>query len=365
MEESPDQRASECPNNRFTIQDSEGTGDVCDNSAVEKIDIGDACSETKMITDEDSSVLEDKQCPSETSSGAVSTDSSVRVNMLARVALSNAHFKHQQIGEPDLTLDEKIDIAQTILDASKVKFLSKFWSYLELEDLEFFNDSKSVYEVDFYIKQILKSKNSEVQRNRVKNRRYEAMKELISQGDYFSDDEMKFREPYLYEQMVGQYLTGDEIQAKVDKSDLTFSNILLKHIDQLDENVRYAKEKDTENGQMEEEEDSEEEEDDQGDDQKDGGKGISESEDITENEDFFQIDEDSKPKIPDVEKQALKAEFLTIMQERFLSGADITFDYSAVDNNEAYDDLSILNADAEEKYFEDEDPESIHSDSNL
>lgn len=38
---------------------------------------------------------------------------------------------------------------------------------------------------------------------------------------------------------------------------------------------------------------------------------------------------------------------------------------SKVDNNDAYDDLAVLNADAEEKYFDDEDPESIHSDSNL
>jgi len=39
--------------------------------------------------------------------------------------------------------------------------------------------------------------------------------------------------------------------------------------------------------------------------------------------------------------------------------------YSKVDYNDAYDDLAVLNADAEEKYFDDEDPESIHSDSNL
>ena len=170
----------------------------------------------------------------------------IRVNMLARVAVSSAHFKHQQIGEPDLTLQEKIEIAQNVLDSNKVLFLSKFSNFLELEDLEFFQDSRHVYEIDFYVKQVMKSKNKGIQRNRVKNRRYEAMKELISQGDYFSEDEMKFREPYLYDQMVGQYLTDDEIQAKVDKSDLTFSNILLKHIDILNENVRFEHSKDVE-----------------------------------------------------------------------------------------------------------------------
>ena len=188
----------------------------------------------------------DKEIEQETPKTVEGLDSSVRINMLARLALSNAHFKHQQIGEPDLTLDEKIEIAQNILDASEVNFLSKYWNYLEIEDLKYFEKSKDVYEVNFYMQQVLKTKNVAVQKNRVKNRRYEAMKQLISEGEYFSEEEMKFREPYLYEQMVGQYLTDDEIKAKVDKTDLTFSNILLKHIDQLDENARYGVTKDTE-----------------------------------------------------------------------------------------------------------------------
>ena len=180
------------------------------------------------------------------SSSCMPETSYVRTKMLARVALSDAHFKHQQRGEPDLTLEEKIEIAQNILDSNKVTFLSKFWKYLELEDLEYFKDSSNIYEVDFYMKQVMKNKNKTFQKNIVKNRRYEAMKELISEGDYFSEEEMKFREPYLYEQMVGQYLTQKEIQGKVDKADLKFSSILLKHIDQLDENIRFGQSKDKE-----------------------------------------------------------------------------------------------------------------------
>lgn len=37
-----------------------------------------------------------------------------------------------------------------------------------------------------------------------------------------------------------------------------------------------------------------------------------------------------RPKIPDKHKQELKAEFLTIMQEKFLKGDDIKFDYRCV-----------------------------------
>ncbi|KAK3093181.1 hypothetical protein FSP39_012307 [Pinctada imbricata] len=72
------------------------------------------------------------------------------------------------------------------------------------------------------------------------------MKELIAQGEYFSEEEMKYRDPFLYHNLIGQYLTDDEVQERVDKSDLRFSTILLKHMDQLDENALYAKEKEDE-----------------------------------------------------------------------------------------------------------------------
>ena len=39
------------------------------------------------------------------------------------------------------------------------------------------------------------------QSQRVKNRRFTAMKELMSKGDYFSDEQMKHRDPLLYQQV--------------------------------------------------------------------------------------------------------------------------------------------------------------------
>merc|ERR1712168_1438484 len=85
---------------------------------------------------------------------------------------------------------------------------------------------------------------------------------------YISMDEMKFREPLLFEQMVGKYMTTEEKEAKIDRSDLRFSTILYKHMDVLEENHRYKCQKMKEESQIEEsdesdeEEESEEEEDD-------------------------------------------------------------------------------------------------------
>ena len=76
------------------------------------------------------------------------------------------------------------------------------------------------------------------------------MKELEAGGDYFSEDEMKRREPLLYEQMIGQFLTEEEQQKQVtdaiDRSDLRFSTILLTHMDDAQQRALYKYQKEKE-----------------------------------------------------------------------------------------------------------------------
>ncbi|XP_046379434.2 coiled-coil domain-containing protein 97-like [Haliotis rufescens] len=271
----------------------------------------------------------------------------LKSNMISRVAMSDAHFKHQQRGEPDLSYEDKVQIATEVLSKGPAMFLARFGQFLAAEDVEYFVDFKGDYEIDFYLKEILKQQDKVHNQKVVKNRRYAAMQELLSLGEYFSEEEMKWRDPLLYEQMVGNFLTDEEIQTKVDKTDLRFSNILLKHIDQIEENALYARQKEAEECQEEEEEDSEEEE---------------EMESSGEDEEAdFGPEEKKKLKISDVEKQMLKSEFLQIMQERFMSGKDRDFDYSQVDKNADYDSLETLGKDEEERYFDDEEPCTLDS----
>ena len=166
--------------------------------------------------------------------------------MLQRLSFSDAFFKHQQRGEPDMTSMEKYKIAEDILSKNKTLFLERFWKYLGIEDMAYFKQYENEYEIDFYLKQICKSKTNNFDKNRIKNRRFKAMQQLLSEGDYFSDDEMRYRDPLLYEQLIGRYLTDDEVNDKIDKTDLRFSTILFKHIDILQENELYKDQKDTE-----------------------------------------------------------------------------------------------------------------------
>ena len=170
----------------------------------------------------------------------------LRHAILDGVAKSDAHFRHQQRGEPDLTFDEKREIAAELLDRKPAIFLSRFGKHISSEDLAYFEPLKDDYVIDFHLKEIEKLHNNKKNRTVIRNRRYEAMKKLMEGGDYFSDDTMKHRDPLLYEQMVGQHLTEDEVAAQIDKSDLTFSSILLSHIQMQYDNVLYNRQRDVE-----------------------------------------------------------------------------------------------------------------------
>lgn len=284
-----------------------------------------------------------------------SENDEMKTEMIDRIAETDAHFRHQQRGEPDLRHEEKATIALEILNKSPAKFLERFSKFLTKEDVSYFENMKGDYVVDFYLEEIYKRIDKR-DKNTVKNRRYQAMEELMDGGEYFSENEMKWRNPLLFEQMVGQYETIAEQDAReINKKDLKFSSILLNHLVDADATKKlYDRMKETEECQEEEEDESSEDEDMEK--REVVEKGENEESNIENDEmDKDREIEDDESKISDVEKGYLKGEFLKIMQERFLAGADTDFDYSAVDSNADYDALDILDHDAEEKYFDDDD----------
>ncbi|KAH9519593.1 Coiled-coil domain-containing protein 97 [Bulinus truncatus] len=267
------------------------------------------------------------------------TDSErLKADMIIRLTKSDAHFKHQQRGEPDLTIEEKSNIALDIFKKNPALFLERFSQFLALEDLDCFKEFRGDYQVDFYIHEISK-RCADTNKNIIKNRRYQALQILMEGGEYFSEDEMKWRDPLLFEQMIGQYeddsVKEEKIEQEVDKSDLRFSTILLKHMDNQT-NKQYFE-------LLKEKEEEQEEESDEDSD---------ENSSYSYTEKTKQLGDEKESETTENEKAYLKTEFLRIMQERFLSGEDSDFDYSKVDSNTDYDALDIVNNDAEEKYFD-------------
>uniref|UniRef100_A0A0B7AIJ4 CCD97-like C-terminal domain-containing protein n=1 Tax=Arion vulgaris TaxID=1028688 RepID=A0A0B7AIJ4_9EUPU len=252
----------------------------------------------------------------------------LRNKMINKLIKTDAHFKHQQRGEPDLTEEEKSSIALDILNKSPTLFLERFSTYLSFEDTRYFNDQKGDYLVDFYIEEISK-RSTNCNQKVVKNRRFRAMQKLMDEGEYFSENEMKWREPLLYEQMVGQYTSESEkmeqMEQDIDRSDLRLSSILLKHMD-IQTNKQFCEMQKEKEEQQEEE--SESEEDDSDEEDKSQKNAQVDSQIKTKNREDADCDADSDDS--DAERKYFRSEFLRTMQEKFLSGEDASFDYRFV-----------------------------------
>lgn len=195
---------------------------------------------------------------------------SVKRAMIERVAHREEHFEHlRQRNEPDMSLDERLEVVEKLLANNPGEFLARFGSILTEEDLLYFDTRcSSEYTVHFRtteIRQRLHSAGSKTQQAVIKNRRYEAMRQLEALGDYFSDEEMKRRDPLLYEDMIGQHLTDDDAKAMitVDETmkDHILSEVLLQHMQVMQNNELYEKLKDAEESQMEEEDEESDSED--------------------------------------------------------------------------------------------------------
>lgn len=277
------------------------------------------------------------------------------IDFLVRCA--KISFKNSSINQPEIKTKEKIEIAYTLFKQSPIQFLLQFGKFLSPNHLHYFenlqvhdkNFQKCVSELKLYLSE-------ESLNKRIRNRRYKALQKLQQDTDYFSDKQMMLRNPLLYEQLIGQYLTDEEIRERdaIDCDNLTFLTMILDTVDRNE-----MREKQNRQMHMEDEEISDELL------QKEGHVQ-SEKETKIKAKLWGDFDiPDSKPTIlPKPQKQAminanernlLREEFLHEMYSSFIEGRDVDFDYNSVDNNEEYDDLEQISQDAEDKYFDSEE----------
>lgn len=290
-------------------------------------------------------------------------------------------IKHQQRNEDDLNDEEKFEIVKDIYAKSKLIFFVRFGEYLNESQLnsldDIFKDVSELNEIRLIIEK-LKTRHSA---KSVKNRRYEALKRLVQSDSYFSETEMMKRNPLLYEQLVGQYLTQAEIRERDRSSNPhSFVSILLDGIEreQAENTLKFQEE--YENNAMEEEESSDEDE---------SAAPLQAIEEVMPSEaeqqpqslwgEYAEFPSTSKIQIPDptthfqrraektinhkpnvsvtsMERRMLRDEFVSLMYESFLAGND-DYDYTEIDNDEQYDDMVTIGLDEEDKYFDSEEPD--------
>ncbi|KAM4717715.1 coiled-coil domain-containing protein 97 isoform 1-T1 [Anableps anableps] len=275
-----------------------------------------------------------------------STEPSCVGAMIESVAMSGSPVKSQQIGEAELTFGERRDELLHQYRSRPLVFLERYHSHLKPEHLPAFAHVSSDPRAQHYSQLVQTRAAGCTNRTRVKNQRYAALRVLQKEGEYFSEEQMRMREPLLYEQYIGQFLTDEEVLERSQEAMLDgaqegqgggscgLANLLLNSYQERLIQNRLQEEQDREDGAQEEEEDDEED-------------GVQQ-----------------KGWEPTAEEKALlREEFISQMHQRFLDGKDKDFNYSEVDDNPDYDNLDIVSRDAEDKYFdEDDDEEEMEKD---
>lgn len=312
---------------------------------------------------------------------------------------NRAFFRSQQINDPDLNDSERTQIVAEILQSGHKKFLYRFGNHITAAHLPYFepppdSDDDDVYEIKFLLRDIRKRLQNR-QRD-VRNRRFAAMNRMINDdaNTYFTEEEMMSRQPLLYEQLVGQYMTDTEKKQRDNfDPDSEFSGVLLDGIAKKHLQEQLRKEQHEEDDERIEYDTDDDEADGHGNDErrpKDVHEGgIIDDQYYPQTPPSFKRhwgdfdDEDSTPPRPPPptsvegpsrriqesnistaaktkpqiyvnadEKELLREEFVGIMQANFLSGLDKDFDYTAVDDNADYDDIDLQAQDEEDKYFD-------------
>lgn len=243
---------------------------------------------------------------------------------------SEAFFKSQQKNDEDLSLEEKRTIVKDLMQSNRTIFLQRYGQYLNLEQLEYFqnDDCEDVRVQVNFLKENFKKNGI-----KIRNRRYQALQNMLKEGLYFSNSEMQTRNPFLFEEMIGKYMNEEE-KNKLNQSNyatnydrITFSSYLFERIRQIRMDTQSSYQEQLESEEIED--------------------------DVDDDDDNIKKEQYINRNISAQEKQSLKDEFLDIMIQNFLNGKDSDhFDYSNVDNDENLDLNPEFERDQEEKYFD-------------
>uniref|UniRef100_A0A3Q2XK78 Coiled-coil domain containing 97 n=1 Tax=Hippocampus comes TaxID=109280 RepID=A0A3Q2XK78_HIPCM len=267
--------------------------------------------------------------------------------LLEAVVASGSQVKSQQIGDAELTTEERTKELLHQYRSKPLVFLERYHKCLKPEHLSAFSHVSADPRAGHYSEVIQRQAAATTHKTRVRNQRYAALRALQKgKGLYFSEEQMRTREPLLYEQYIGQYLTDDESMlgdaqqggAAPEGAAGGLSHLLLNSYQERLIQCRLQEEQDREEGAREEEEEEEEEED-------EGKRRL------------LKAVQENTWEPTSEEKALLREEFISQMHQRFLDGKDTDFNYSEVDENPDYDNLDIVNRDAEEKYFDEDDEE--------
>ncbi|CAN7043827.1 unnamed protein product [Brassica rapa subsp. trilocularis] len=288
-------------------------------------------------------------------------------DIAARLSTLEGLYFPRAVQSTTASSDQRKSILLDLLRRDPAVFLERYGSQLSVDELLEFDALKHDYEVDWHLKNLRKkiSPTSEELKSRsvaVRNRRLAYLNKLVSEGQYFSEDAMRDREPYLHHEYVGMF--QDSMGRNMARPGERWSETLMRRAEEAALVTRIREEQQrlgvaecdwVGNEKMEEsEEESEQEEVETEDEEEEEEKPIVASSSLAE---AGRAENKQGTGLPPEEMQEMMDQFTSIMQQKFLSGEDHEhLDYTKIDNDENLDDhwLREVGLDAEEKYFGDD-----------
>merc|ERR1712110_584431 len=161
--------------------------------------------------------------------------SDVLASIISTAVKSDGFFRHQQVGEGELATDEKEKIVKELVQSKPALFLQRFGRFLSVAQLDYFESLQDDdFELSHYLKETKQLTCRKVSQQRVKNRRYAMLQRMLAASHpHFSEAAMRERNPLLYQQLVGKFMTAEEKAADeaVDMTNCSLSKIILEHMD--------------------------------------------------------------------------------------------------------------------------------------
>ncbi|KAL5064224.1 hypothetical protein RYX36_025961 [Vicia faba] len=293
-------------------------------------------------------------------------------------SFENLWFPRAQ--QPTATLpSQRKSIFLDLLSRDTALFLERYGSNLTCTELTEFDSMKHDYEINWHVtrlRSLLSPTPAELRKRsvRAKNRRRAYLDRLVIGGQYFSEDAMRDREPYLHHEYVGKF--QDRVGRGMARPGERWSDTLLRRceeaaivakirgeqqrigVPQRDwiGNEGFQEEEEEEEEVEEEEEEQEEEEEEDGEEKETVERHLPQS-NVTDNTTSDPARARQDPTLSSEELEDRMNQFTYIMQQKFLVGEDHEHvDYSKIDNDETLDDhwQREANVDAEERYFADD-----------
>ncbi|WJX94822.1 hypothetical protein P8452_76202 [Trifolium repens] len=282
-------------------------------------------------------------------------------------SLENLWFPRAQQSTSTLPSQRK-SIFLDLLSRDPPLFLERYGSNLTSTELTEFDSMKHDYEINWHVTRLrsLLSPSPEELRKRsvmAKNRRRAYLDRLMIGGQYFSEDSMRDREPYLHHEYVGKF--QDRVGRSMARPGERWSDTLLRRCEEAaivakirgeQQRIGVPQRDWIGNEDFQEEEEEEEEGDDDVEEKENVERHMPQP-DATDNAASDPSRVRHGPTLSSEELEDRMNQFIYIMQQKFLLGEDHEHvDYSKIDNDETLDDhwQREANVDAEERYFADD-----------